>query len=153
MLCLCMTRERTSSPASLHRRKPPKTRPAPHSHNTLSSQLHLLAGVSAENSHVAGTRPSLRHRTRRIKFHRRNSIETRKRAQKRPRNASIFNRLQQGVQLIENTRYQPASFHTHAHSSPVSPVFATLTQNTPGVWVPLDGLPRRSRRRPEANAG
>ena len=140
-----MTRKRTSS----HARKPLKTRLALHSHKILSSQLRMRSVVSAENFLSTGTEPSPLHRIRRTKFHRRDPIETRQRAQKRPRNASIFNRLQRGVQLIETTRYQTACFQTHAHSSSVSPVFATLTQNTPGVCIP----PRQLAAAKPPNAG
>jgi hypothetical protein len=136
MLCLHMTRKRTRSSVPSHARKPLQTRSAPHSHNIFSSELRPHAAVFAENFPPTVTEPTLGRRTRHMDSHRRSSDEMRQRAQKRPRNPPIFSRLQRRVQLIETTRYQPASFHTHAHSSPVSPVFATLTQNTPGVWVP-----------------
>jgi hypothetical protein len=59
------------------------------------------------------------------------------RAQNRLSNSRVFNQMQRSAQLIENRRYQNAYFHTHAHSFPVTPVVATLTQNIPGVWVPF----------------
>jgi hypothetical protein len=47
----------------------------------------------------------------------------------------VFIQLQSSAQLIEIKRYQHPCFHTRAHSSSVSPVVATHTQNIPGVWV------------------
>jgi hypothetical protein len=42
---------------------------------------------------------------------------------------------------LKTRKFNSLSFHTHAHSFAVSPLFATHTQNTPGVYVPQQ-IPR-----------
>jgi hypothetical protein len=38
---------------------------------------------------------------------------------------------------LKTRNFKSLSFHTHAHSFAVSPVFATHTQNNPGVYTPV----------------
>ena len=61
---------------------------------------------------------------------------------KTPSATPLFSHSCKRVRKMLKTRnFNSLCFHTHAHSFAVSPLFATHTQNTPGVYVPTV-LPR-----------
>ncbi len=66
------------------------------------------------------------------------------------KNVSTTPLFTQSCKRVRNSlkirNFNSLSFHTHAHSFAVSPLFATHTQNMPGVYVPpaLPGSTRQS---------